>query len=411
MTLPEGVISAHIVNLEGQVLPSQVDNKFIYFLAQNIPSIGYQMVWLVPNKSATLSPDFPSNFILKNEAITVTIDPETGNISECRDNQHHRSILSGQGNQLQGFIDRGQYWDAWNIDPDYQNFPLPPTKLEEIKWVTYGELVKKIKVIRTLGNSKITQYYTLFAHENQLRITTNINWQERHTLLKVSFPLLLQANYISYEIPCGVIRRTTSFKTKQEQAKWEVPALNWADLTDENQDYGVSLIADYKSGYDPQPNQLRLSLLRGSTWPDPKADLGQHEFKYALYPHRGSWETAGTVQRGYEFNHPLQVYACPLSKKNNTGILPTQMTGLEFSSNSFILMAVKPSEDHPHHWIIRGYESQGKPQSITCKNNLALDEGKRINLLEEEQEKSSLEIQPWEILTLKCRQQRMEKVD
>jgi alpha-mannosidase len=44
MTLPEGVISAHIVNLEGQVLPSQVDNKFIYFLAQNIPSIGYQMV-------------------------------------------------------------------------------------------------------------------------------------------------------------------------------------------------------------------------------------------------------------------------------------------------------------------------------------------------------------------------------
>lgn len=411
MTLPEGVISAYIVNLEGQVLPSQVDNQFIYFLAQNIHSIGYQMVWLVPNKSATLSPDFPRNFILKNEAITVTIDPETGDILECRDNQHHRSILSGQGNQLQGFIDRGQYWDAWNIDPDYQNFPLPPTKLEEIKWVTYGELVKKIKVIRTLGNSQITQYYTLLAHENQLRITTNINWQERHTLLKVSFPLLLQANYISYEIPCGVIHRPTSFKTKQEQAKWEVPALNWADLTDENQDYGVSLIADYKSGYDPQPNQLRLSLLRGSTWPDPKADLGQHEFKYALYPHRGSWETAGTVQRGYEFNHPLEVYACPLSKKNNTGILPTQMTGLEFSSNSFILMAVKPSEDHPHHWIIRGYESQGKTQSITCKNNLGLDEGKRINLLEEEQEKSSLEIQPWEILTLKCRQQRMEKVD
>ena len=32
------------------------------------------------------------------------------------DKVDRREILNGAGNQLQAFQDRGQYWDAWNID-------------------------------------------------------------------------------------------------------------------------------------------------------------------------------------------------------------------------------------------------------------------------------------------------------
>lgn len=406
MTLPEGILSAKILDTDGQEWVSQIENSLIYFLTPNIPSVGYQLVWFVPNTEPVLSVDYPKELTLKNESLEVTLDPATGDILELCDRPNHRSVLRGLGNQLQAFVDQGQYWDAWNIDPDYQKFPLPPTQLESMDWESYGELVKTIKVVRTIGQSQIIQYYTLLGNENQLRITTCVNWQERHTLLKVSFPVQLQADYMTYEIPCGAIRRSTHFKTEQDQAKWEVPALNWVDLTDEVQNYGVSLLTDYKSGYDPHPDQLRLSLLRGSTWPDPEADLGEHEFKYALYPHGGSWEAAGTVQRGYELNCPLQVYSCPLSDRNQPGSEKTRISYLEFSSSAWILTAFKKSEDHPYHWIVRGYESQGTTERIEVKNNLGLDYGNRVNLLEEEDGNTPLEIQPWEILTLKLRQEQ-----
>ncbi|MBP0031177.1 alpha-mannosidase [Roseofilum sp. Guam] len=406
MTLPEGILSAKILDTDGQEWVSQIENNLIYFLTPNIPSVGYQLVWLVPNTEPVLSVDYPKELTLKNESLEVTLDPATGDILELCDRPNHRSVLRGLGNQLQAFVDQGQYWDAWNIDPDYQKFPLPPTQLESMDWESYGELVKTIKVVRTIGQSKITQYYTLLGNDNQLRITTGVNWQERHTLLKVSFPVQLQADYMTYEIPCGAIRRSTHFKTEQDQAKWEVPALNWADLTDEVQNYGVSVLTDYKSGYDPHPDQLRLSLLRGSTWPDPEADLGEHEFKYALYPHGGSWEAAGTVQRGYELNCPLQVYSCPLLNRDQPGSEKTRISYLAFSSSAWILTALKKSEDNPYHWIVRGYESQGKTERIDVKNNLGLDYGNRVNLLEEEDGNTPLEIQPWEILTLKLRQEQ-----
>ncbi len=104
-----------------------------------------------------------------------------------------------------------------------------------------------------------------------LKIATTVNWQESQVLVKAAFPLNIEADFATYEIPCGAIRRSTKPQTPAEKAKWEVPALRWADLTGETEQgiYGVSLLNDCKYGYDSQPNQLRLTLLRSPHWPDP----------------------------------------------------------------------------------------------------------------------------------------------
>ncbi len=52
-----------------------------------------------------------------------------------------------------------------------------------------------------------------------------------------------------------------------EQAKFEVPALRWADLGDGK--HGFSLINESKYGYDCKGNLLRLSLLRSPVGPIP----------------------------------------------------------------------------------------------------------------------------------------------
>ncbi len=78
-----------------------------------------------------------------------------------------------------------------------------------------------------------------------------------------------------------------------------------------NEGYGVSLLNDCRYAFDVQVPQnvrgtwLRMTLLRG--FPDmfPEADAGEHELRYALYPHAGSWRTADTVRQGWAFNMPL----------------------------------------------------------------------------------------------------------
>jgi alpha-mannosidase len=308
------------------------------------------------------------------------VDPNTGDLSRVFDKIHQREVLSGAGNQLQAFQDKGQYWDAWNIDPDYTQHPLPPTQLKSIQWIERGIVRSRLRVIRQLGKSEFCQDYSLAAGSPILKIATTVDWQERHVLVKAAFPLNLEANYGTYEIACGAIQRPTRPQTPAEKAKWEVPGLRWADLGDET--YGVSLLNDCKYGYDAQPSQLRLTLLRSPTWPDPDADRGIHQFTYALYPHGGSWQSAGTVRRGYELNLPLLVLCNPTL--GTDGDTPLQAIGqlLNLQAENLILTAFKQSESNLNQWILRCYECHGESAELSFKSDLDLAIAHPVDLLE-----------------------------
>ncbi|MEH2027623.1 alpha-mannosidase [Nostoc sp.] len=413
-----------IYDASGKQLVSQLSEpSTLLFLATEIPPVGYRIFWLSPSSSPsrTSHPLLP-DLILENEFLRVVIDPDTGDLSSVFDKTYQREVLSGAGNQLQAFKDSGQYWDAWNIDPNYAQHPLPSTNLQSIQWLEQGPVQSRVRVLRQLGESEFCQDYILQAGSPLLNIATTVNWQENHVLVKAAFPLNLEADFATYEIPCGAIRRPTKSQTPAEQAKWEVPALRWADLTAEDTQtntaipncYGVSLLNDCKYGYDSKPNQLRLTLLRSSNWPDSEADRGFHEFKYTLYPHAGSWESAHTVRRGYESNIPLQVILNPSThnwaQSKRPATANSTIEGVSFlnlSAENLILMALKPSEDDPQQLILRCYESHGETAELSLQSDLGLNLGDKVDLLERSSatEFSSgqqiLTIQPWKIASFK----------
>jgi alpha-mannosidase len=400
-----------ISDFQGNEMLSQRHLMSISFLATDIPACGYRIFWLCPCKSSLPSSQpLADEFILENQYLRVTVDPTTGDLSSVFDKTHQREVLSGSGNQLQAFQDSGQYWDAWNIDPNYAQHPLPPAKLSAISHVERGLLQSRLRVVRTIGESTFSQDYILETESPVLKIKTTVNWQENQVLVKVAFPLNIEADFATYEIPCGAIRRTTKPQTPAEQAKWEVPALRWADLTGENHQgvYGVSLLNDCKYGYDSQPNQLRLTLLRSPNWPDPEADRGIHEFTYALYPHAGSWELAHTVRRGYELNIPLQIILNPPNETHNSTINTSdRVSFLNLAAENLILMALKPAEDDQKQFILRCYECHGNAAELSLQSDLGLSLGDTVDLLERSpstNEFSSpqqiLTIQPWKIITL-----------
>jgi alpha-mannosidase len=195
-------------------------------------------------------------------------------------------------------------------------------------------------------------------------------------------------------------------KNLAEQAKWEVPALRWADLSADG--YGVSLLNDCKYGYDSQPDQLRLTLLRSPSWPNPDADKGFHQFTYALYPHSGSWQQAHTVRRGYELNLPLQVMLLPAISSAKSCQMPSVGSLLDLSAENLILMAFKQSEDEPQQWILRCYECHGETAQLSLQSDLGLSLVDSVDLLElgsvqlPEQilNEQFFKIEPWKIASL-----------
>ncbi len=396
-----------------EILSQQTDESKLLFLAKDIPSVGYRVFWLcqgdgetrrqkeqrdkrdiftnpspIPNSQFPIPKQQTTNnkqqitkdFILENQFLRIVVDPKTGDLSSVFDKIQQREVLSGSGNQLQAFQDKGQYWDAWNIDPNYEQHPLPPTQLQTIQWIEQGTLRSRLRVVRQLGKSQFSQDYILSAESPLLKIETTVDWQESHVLVKAAFPLNLEANYATYEIACGAIQRSTQPQTPIEQAKWEVSALRWADLGDET--YGVSLLNDAKYGYDAQSSQLRLTLLRSSSWPDPEADRGIHHFTYALYPHSGSWQSAGTVRRGYELNLPLQLVMCPPLNSDTHRFLPPLGRLLDLSAENLILTTLKRSEDNSKQWILRCYESHGNSADLSLESDLGLSIAHPVDLLE-----------------------------
>ena len=83
-----------------------------------------------------------------------------------------------------------------------------------------------------------------------------------------------------------------------------MPGHRFADLSEHG--FGVALLTDCKYGYSTHGNEMRISLLRSPTEPDPQADVGRHEFAYAVFPHAGGWRDAGVVGEAARFETPLR---------------------------------------------------------------------------------------------------------
>ncbi len=377
---------------QGQAVPSYWHAGNLYFLALAVPGLGYRSFWLGPDP-VLANPalvEYPHR--LENEYLLVEIDPTTGEIASLVDKRQQRQILEGPGNQLQAFRDSGQYWDAWNIDPQYADHPLPAAVLEGLERLDQGNLAQQIQVRRRLGNSLFVQTYRLEQTSPLLQILTQVDWQERHTLVKAAFPLSFEATTAAREVACTTITESPDL----DPSRWEVPALRWVDLSDEQG--GLSLLNNCKYGYDYQPRQLRLTLLRSPTWPDPEADQGQHHFTYALYPHPGSWQAAQVVRQGYELNRPLTVVTA-----TSEGSLPSDGQFLSLGSPNLVPMAFKQAQDNPDTWILRCYECHGETATLELHTVAGLEITKPVDLLEQPlPSPPELTLSPWQIKSFAC---------
>ncbi len=380
---PNGPIA--VVNSEGKPQTFQVLSRNpalntyqLLIEANDVPSLGYRMFQVIPGER-TAGTDLKANGLtLENAALRLSVDSKTGCISSLYDKRSKFEFIAsnGCGNELIAFKDTPKDYDAWNIDSDFEQQFTKLDAADSVKLIEQGPLRATIRVVRTWQHSKFVQDISLYAGLDRVDIHNEFDWHESHILLKAAFPLAASSGEATYEIPYGAIERPTTRNNRFEAAKFEVPALRWADLGDGN--HGLSLINESKYGYDGKGNVLRLSLLRAPTWPDPEADRGHHSFSYSLYPHAGDWKQALTVRRGYEFNYRLTA----MQVQSHSGTLLPVHSFVGIKQDNVVLTALKKAEDSDA-LLLRVYEWAGKSGNVQITVPKGATAAHLTNLMEE----------------------------
>ncbi len=345
-----------------------------------------------------------TNSLLENDFVRVEIN-EGGDISRIYDKAADREVLpeGALAGQFQAFEDRPLHWDAWDVDIFFDDKMYLAEPAESIQVVEQGPLRVTLEIRRRVINSLYTQRISLSYNSPQIDFDTTIDWQERHTLLKVAFPVEVLSPVATYEIQWGNVQRPTHYNTSWDWARFETCAQKWVDLSEGN--YGVSLLNDCKYGHDIHGNVMRISLLRAPTAPDPEADQGEQRFAYSLLPHSGNWDER-TISAAYALNDPLIVTGSDqLAGENDEQALLAGL--LTVNAPNMVIETVKRAEDGDGV-IVRLYESQRQRGLVTLQTGFPLKAAWRTSLLEDNDEALSVEgnsieltVRPYEIINLR----------
>ncbi|MER6611852.1 alpha-mannosidase [Streptomyces xantholiticus] len=303
--------------------------------------------------SAQLTERDGGGFVLDNGLLQVEIDARGLVVSVYDIGAERETVAPGQvANLLQIHPDFPNMWDAWDVDEFYRNTVIDLTDADAVTAVDSSGAA--VRVIRTFGDSKVTQLLTLSAGAKRLDIDTEVDWHETEKFLKASFPLDVHAERYASETQFGHFHRATHTNTSWEAAKFE--ACNHRFVHMEEPGWGVALVNDSTYGHDVtrtvRPTDsgttttLRVSLLRAPRFPDPETDQGVHRFRHALVP---GASIGDAVREGYRINLPER------RVPGDAEVTPL----VTVDNDAVVVSAVKLADDGSGDVVVRLYESTG----------------------------------------------------
>jgi alpha-mannosidase len=304
--------------------------------------------------TAQLSERDGGGFVLDNGLLQVEIDGR-GLVVSVYDIGAERETVApgGAANLLQIHPDFPNMWDAWDVDAFYRNTVTDLTDADEVTAAGSGTAAA-VRVVRSFGDSKVTQLIALAAGAKRLEIDTEVDWHETEKFLKASFPLDVHAERYASETQFGHFHRATHTNTSWEAAKFE--ACNHRFVHMEEPGWGVALVNDSTYGHDVTrtvrtsdagtTTTLRVSLLRAPRFPDPETDQGVHRFRHALVP---GASIGDAVREGYRINLPERRVA------GDAEVAPL----VTVDNDAVVVSAVKLADDGSGDVVVRLYEATG----------------------------------------------------
>ncbi|MDR6880790.1 glycoside hydrolase family 38 C-terminal domain-containing protein [Bacillus sp. 3255] len=339
-----------------------------------IPAMGYRVYWI--SKKKTQEKALPtaaltvSSTLLENDFIRVEFDPHNGSIVKLWDKRLELDIFNGKGVVAQ-IIDE---YDSDTWSHELRAFPNLIGQFTDARFriLEQGPLRAGIRITSRYNQSVLQQDFFLYHDRADIEVKVQLDWREKHKMLKFAFPINAQQPEATYEIPYGYMVRPGDGEEK--------PGQQWVDISEANADgskpqYGFALLNDSKYAYDVNGHILRMTVARGAIFADhfgyhhgsrddlcEYMDQGIQQFKYTMVPHEGTWQEASIVKKAYELNVP----PITIIETYHHGSLPQKMDGIHISNDGIIATVFKKAEDG-NGYVLRCYESSGFKTDTTIE--------------------------------------------
>jgi alpha-mannosidase len=337
---------------KGNELP-MVRNGDTTIFRVRVPAWGYRQIRFTTKQAGQPLEQRPVSNTLENGYLRVEISSR-GSITSIFDKEAGCEVLAGESNLLKLWEDEPNNWGAWDINHFYRS--TAPLILESghtdptLSYRLDGQYSRIVQEIR-IGESALRQTIELRDNERFIRIHHDIDWKERHRMLRAHFLPSVFSGIATYGIQNGVIQRSTKPKNAWEEAQFEVPAQRFVDLS--QPDRGCALLCDVKFGYRVRDNEMEINLLRSPADVDPQADMHRHSYSYAFYPHSGDYAHSDVFSIAERLAHnPIVI---PVAGN----VKPIPEPPFHLISGNVNLDTVKPAEDGSGI-VLRFHEFKGQ---------------------------------------------------
>jgi len=305
-------------------------------------------------------------------------------------------VKDGQAlNRLVCYENKPHKYDAWNVNPYYSRRYWEIDEVAGVEVTAEGPVYAAVRVNYRYQKSAVTQEIRLYADVPRIDFVTEAEWFEPQTLVKAHFPVDVFYQEAAYDVQFGNVRRPAHQNTTWDVTRFEVCAHKWIDVSEAG--YGVSLLNDCKYGHSVTEEEIALSLIKCSIYPDKTADQGHHEFTYSLYPHMGTWREADTPGMAFALNQPVRAIA---------GAMACEKPLVKTDAGNVVIEAVKAAEDESA-LIVRLYENHGARTAFELEAGFDVKAAYICNMLEEKQRELEVKenrirlmVKPYEIVSV-----------
>ena len=363
-----------------------------------VPACGWTTI---DNKSQLKSPSKPGHGVIVTE---ISLDNDLlhasfsarGELISLVDKETGIDMMAGVGNRFCLYKDIPARFDAWDIDSMTETLLMSTEEPVQLEIAQTTAQIAKIKLTRKIHESTLTQLISLRKNKRRIDFETTIDWQERHKLLKVAFPVNIHANEAIHEIQFGHIRRPNHRSRPFDADRFEVCNHKWTALAEENR--GLAILNDCKYGINVLGNSMNLTLLKSALAPDRVADKGIQTFTYTIYYWNGSFGDCDVVREACEMN-------CPVLLLDGAA---GQASIFNLDAKNIIIETIKLAEDGSNDIILRLYEAKRNRTHCTLTSPLPIIKASQTDMLERHQGELSvsqgkieLDFRPFEVKTLR----------